>query len=98
MNLKKKYYSSKCPHCNKGIITFKKKMNLVDYRYSYNCEECGGNIQLPAWHAVLYLSETVILIGIIAKSDIGNIQIVLSWGLFLIFVLFIQLPFIPVRR
>lgn len=97
MKLKNLYSHSKCPHCGKFTISLWQKMSLVDYRYTYTCKECGGTIQLPVWHTILYLGETIMLIAIIVKYSLNAWQAILSGGILLLFIGLVQLPFIPIK-
>lgn len=97
MKLKKLYSHSKCPHCGEFTISFWQKMNLVDYRYSYTCKKCGGTIQLPVWHTLLYVGEMIMLIVIAVKFHFNTWQSILSGVLLLLFIWLVQLPFTPIR-
>ncbi|SNS15429.1 hypothetical protein SAMN05446037_100519 [Anaerovirgula multivorans] len=97
MNTKKLYGNSKCPSCGKYCITYKEKMKLIDYRFTHECKECGGTIQLPAWHALLFLSELGLMLFLAIKFNLNTWQaITLGLALYL-FIRFIQLPFIPIK-
>lgn len=74
MKFKNLYSHSKCPHCDKFTISFWQKMSLADYRYTHTCKECNGTIQLPAWHAILFLSEVIMLIAIAGKFSLNTWQ------------------------
>lgn len=97
MTINKRYAYSKCPHCGKYTISYRQKMKLVDYRYCHACKECGGNIQLPAWHAVLYLCEIIILIIVVDNLNMNTWQAILSGVALLLFISLVQLPLIPIR-
>lgn len=97
MDIAKLYSESKCPHCGKYCISYRQKMNLIDYRYSYTCKECGGTIELPMWHILLYLSEIILMILLMVKLHLNTWQIIIGALLTYLFISFIQLPFIPIR-
>lgn len=97
MNFFKRHLRYKCPNCYKCTISYWQKIKLIDYRYTYTCKECGGTIKLPAWHALLYLSEIVIMIYLIVKLDLESWQSIIFGVLMLLFIWFIQLPFVPIK-
>ena len=82
MKSKNLYTYSKCPNCDKYTVSFRQKMNFVDYRYTYTCKECGGTIQLPVWHSIVYLSEIIMFIAMGVKFNLNAWQVILT-GIFL---------------
>jgi len=72
-------------------------MKLIDYRYTYTCKECGGTIKLPAWHALLYLSEIILMIYLIVRLNLNSWQAIIFGLLMLLFIWLVQLPFIPIK-
>lgn len=97
MNFLKRYSNYKCPNCSKHTISYWQKIKLVDYRYTHCCNECGGTIKLPLWHTLLYLLEIIAMIYAIVRFDLNSWQSILLGVLMLLFIWFIQLPFVPIK-
>lgn len=97
MTFSKLYDHSKCPHCGNNTISYWEKMNLIDYRYTHECKECGGTLQLPLWHSVLYLGEVIMFIYGGVNVDMSSWQIIFSGVILLLFINFVQLLFIPIK-
>lgn len=97
MDFRDLYGASECPHCGNKTISYRQKINLIDYRYSYTCKECGGTIQLPLWHIFLYISEVISMVVAIVKFNMSSWQAVLCGVLILLFINYVQLPFIRIK-
>lgn len=97
MSIKKVYLKTQCPNCQKNCISYWQKIKLIDFRYSYICKECGGTIKLPLWHTLLYLIELSLLIFLIVKLQLSTGEAIISGIFMLLFIWFIQLPFIPIK-
>ena len=92
-----KFPKYKCPNCNKYTISYWQKIKLMDYRYTHSCKECGGTIKLPVWHTLLYLCEIMLMIYSIVRLNLNSFQSIILGVMILIFMWFIQLPFVPIR-
>lgn len=97
MSLLDKYKDARCPHCDEDTISYLTRMSLVGHRHGHACRRCGGAIQLPLWHTLLYLAEIGLTLVVVVSFQLSGWAIVTVGLLAFIFILFVQLPHIPIE-
>ena len=90
------YNNNKCPSCNVPI-SYWHKISLIDISKEHHCKKCGNYIKLPAMINMLITIKLILLAAAVGTLNMNIINLIILFVVGLLFIICIELPFIPIK-